>query len=72
MNDEVKVAPMDVPMFALTWEDIREIAALTDEVRSETSDDYLLSLPIPERIENEHREYREILRRFVEYKKKED
>ena len=48
----------------LGWEDIREIYSILLNVQGETSDDYLLTLSIPERIENEHREYKEVLKRF--------
>ena len=48
----------------LGWEDIREIYIILLNVQGETSDDYLLTLSIPERIENEHREYKEVLKRF--------
>ena len=53
----------------LTWKDIREIYSIILNVQGETSDDYLLTLSIPERIENEHREYKETLKRYFEWKK---
>ena len=52
----------------LSWEDIREIYSILLNVQEETNDDYLLTLSIPERIENEYREYKETLKRYFEWK----
>lgn len=55
---------------ALTWEDIEDIICIALDVESETSGEFLMTLSIPDRIDNEHREYREILKRFNERKNK--
>ena len=55
----------------LGWEDIREIYIILLNVQGESDDDYLLTLSIPDRIENEHREYKEILKRYFEWKNNE-
>lgn len=53
---------------ALTWEDIEDIICIALDVQGETKDEFLMTLSIPERIDNEHREYKEILKRFNDRK----